>query len=215
MKIKKLLLIILLIIFVTGCTKVSEMSYDDIINLFNTNISSVNTFRRGYKYYIPKGLELTNAGTNYAIIVSNNNYYYLYFDLINYINKNITNYEEDYNAYYSKLINNNDKKGYIIIKNIENEQYLIEIVYNYAKIEVMVDNNKNINEVLINTINILKSVEYDDKVIETLLKDDNLTYTEEVYDMFKNANKKSSILDYSEDNIEVNESVIKDTDFIN
>jgi hypothetical protein len=91
---------------------------------------------------------------------------------------------------------------------------MIEIMYNYAKIELMVDID-NVNNALINSINILKSIVYDDRVIETMLRDDNLTYTEENYNMFDKSNKKSSILNYTEDEEVVVEDKIKDTDLIN
>ena len=98
----------------------------------------------------------------------------------------------------------------------ENNQYLIEIMYNYAKIEVMVDKDE-INEVLINSINILNSIKYDSIVIEKLLKDDKLNYTEEIFDMFAKKKNNSNILNYSEttEDVSSGEIDIKDTDFLN
>ena len=216
MKIKKIIIMFLLILIVTGCTNINNLSYEEIINTINERSNAYNTYRRGYKYNIPLGLSLNKAGNNYAVIESNDNIYYLYVDFISYNDKKEINYPDNANYHYYKIISNNGKNGYVIIKNYENNQYLIEIMYNYAKIEVMVHDSE-VKRVLINTISILKSIVYDDKVIESLLRDDNLTYTEENFDMFSKSNSKSSILNYTDEqfNIEDNEDLIKDADLIN
>ncbi len=214
MKIKKILIIILFLICVTGCVKVSDLTYDEILNNFSISPNGANTYRRGYKYFVPKGVALVDAGPNYAIFEDNITSYYMYIDLINYVNKaNIIINNTDDNIYY-RTFNNDNKSGYIAIKKDENDKYMIEIMYNYAKIELMVDID-NVNNALINSINILKSIVYDDRVIETMLRDDNLTYTEENYNMFDKSNKKSSVLNYTEDEEVVVEDKIKDTDLIN
>lgn len=216
MKIKKIVLSLLLILFVTGCSKVNDMTYDEIINNFATSKNSANTYRRGYKYFLPKGVSLNYAGANYAILDSSDNYYYyLFIDLIGYINKTEINTTKTSNYIYSKVFNCDNKIGYIYIKNAENDKYMIEIMYNYAKIELMVD-SKNVKESIINSTSILKSIVYDDKVIEALLKDDNLTYTEENFNMFDKLNKKSGVLNYNNEENEIIRDVeIIDTDLIN
>lgn len=214
MKIKKILLILILFMCVTGCTKLNNLSYDDVINKVIAVKNSPNTYRRGYKYFLPKGVSIYKAGPNYAVIESKDTYYYLYIDLISFNSKKDINYEIKNNIKYSKFINYDEKKGYIEIKKYENNQYLIEIMYNYAKIEVMVDDSQ-INKALANSISILKSIVYDEKVIETLLKDDNLTYTEEKFDMFNKSNKKTGILNYTDTEVEIEDNNIKDTDYIN
>ena len=216
MKIKKIVLSLLLILFVTGCSKVNDMTYDEIINNFATSKNSANTYRRGYKYFLPKGVSLNYAGANYAILDSSDNYYYyLFIDLIGYINKTEINTTKTSNYIYSKVFNCDNKIGYIYIKNAENDKYMIEIMYDYAKIELMVD-SKNVKESIINSTSILKSIVYDDKVIEALLKDDNLTYTEENFNMFDKLNKKSGVLNYNNEENEIIRDVeIIDTDLIN
>ena len=215
MKIKKILLILMLIIFVTGCTKLQDLSNDDIINKVIVAKNSPNTYRRGYKYFIPKGLSLKQAGPNYAILESKNTFYYLFVDLISFNSKKEVEYTINDKAEYSKHINYDNKKGYVEIKKQENNQYLIEIMYNYAKIEVMVDDSE-LKNALANSMSILKSIVYDEKVISSLLKDDNLTYTEENFDMFSKSNKRSGILNYTDSSEEINdESPIKDTDLVN
>ena len=92
---------------------------------------------------------------------------------------------------------------------------MIEIIYNYAKIEVMVDKDM-IKNALANSISILNSIKYNDEVIEQLLNDDNLDYTEEVFDMFKDYHDNSDILDRdTNDETIVEQDEPKDLDYIN
>ena len=136
---------------------------------------------------------------------------------MSYINKSELQYKENNSSKYSRMINFNNKKGYIEINLWKNNQYLIEIMYNYAKIEVMVDEGQ-IKEALIKSINILSSVKYNDVIINNLLNDDNLDYTEEIFDMFKDRVDNSNVLDRIEDDSsdnDINDDEIKDTDYIN
>ena len=213
MNIKKVLIILILIITLTGCTKVSDLSYDEILNNFAIKEKPANAFRQGYKFYIPKRLSMKNAGINYAVLVNNDTTFYIYFDLISLseskdIESNFTG-----NGIYEKNFNYEDKKGYLAINLEENNKYLIEIMYNYAKIELMVDESK-IKESLVYAISILKSVKYDMSVVKDLLNSDDLDSTEEVYDMFNDVKKNSNSLDYSVDDDEIEEKIIKDTDYI-
>ncbi len=215
MKIRKLLLILIIIFCVSGCTNLNNLSYDDYINTLSSKPKQANTYKKGYQYYIPKGLHLSDAGSNYAILSSKNLNYYLYIDLVSYNEEKDFVYEKNENAVYSTKISYNGKEGYAEINLWENNQYLIEIMYNYAKIEVMVEESL-INQALVNSISILNSIKYNDIIVENLLKDDNLTYTEEIFDMFEETEEDDDYLDFvEEDNIIENEEEVKDTDFIN
>ncbi len=215
MNIKKIVLILIIVLFITGCARVKELSYDNIINYFNLKSKPANNYRKGYSFYVPRGLGVEDAGLNYAILSNSKEKYYLYFDLVALNESRVLTHENSNKNVYFSNIQKGNKTGYLEIKNYENNQYLIEIVYNYAKIEVMVD-SEEVNTALVNAISILNSVKYDKIVISNLLKEDNLNYTEEVFDMFESAKKRSSSLDYSSqvDN-EINDEVIKDTDYIN
>ena len=215
MKLKKVFLIIVVLLCLSGCVNIKELKYDDIINMFSNKEKTANVYNKGYQYYLPKGLSRIQSGSNYSIIGSENITYYLYSDLVSYINKNEITYEINNSLVYSKKIINGKKTGYVEIKLWENNQYLIEIMYNYAKIEVMVE-EKLIKEALINSINILNSMKYNDDVINSLLNDDKLNYTEESFELFENDKNNSNILDYvdSDDDSEQQDE-IKDTDFIN
>lgn len=212
MNIKKIIIVLIGFLFLSGCTKLSDITYEDIISNVGINVKNANVYRNGYSFYLPKGLSISDASSNYAIISSLRYNYYVYFDLLAFNQNKQISYEIKNDLFYSKNLSN----GYLEIKKQENEKYLIEIMYNYAKIEVMVDEDE-IKEALINSISILNSIKYDQVVIENLIKDDNLNYTEEIFDMFKKAKKNSDILNYTEtDEENLNNQVeIKDTDFLN
>ena len=212
---KKLFLLVIIMICCVGCANIKNYSYDDIVNLIAEKPKGANTYQKGYSYFIPKGLSLANSKVSFAIIESDKTNYYVYFDLISYINKKEITTPKKENPLYEKKINYNNKIGYVSVVLAENDKYLIEIMYNYAKIEVMVD-SKNVNKALINSVTILNSVKYDDAVIKKMLIDDNLTYTEEVFDMFKKTKSSSDYLDYIQgSNEDAEDDVIKDTDYIN
>lgn len=213
MKMKKILLIIVALFILSGCTNINNLTYDDIINTLSLKAKNANEFKKGYQYYIPKGLLVEDSGTNYTILTSNGVTYYLYVDLVSYYNKNDITYERNENLLYSENIKYENKTGYAEIKLLENNKYLIEIMYNYAKIEVMVEENL-IKNALVNSISILNSVRYNDSVVERMLNDDELSYTEENYELFDEEKSNSNILNYTEDESEEKEE-IKDTDFIN
>ena len=214
MKLKKFFIIMFFSLFLIGCTMVEDMSYQDIINIFNSVPKKANVSRRGYKYYLPNGMESINRGDYYEVLKSKKSYYYLYVDMISYINKLENQYEIDNKANYSDLIKIGDKYGYLEINLLENEKYLIEIMYNYAKIEVMV-NEDSINEALCYSVNILNSIEYNNSVINSLLSDDTLNYTEEEFNLFETGVDNSNKLEYIEQTEEIEEdNTLTDTDYV-
>ena len=86
-------------------------------------------------------------------------------------------------------------------------------MYNYAKIEVMVDYD-DINLALLNSVSILRDLEYNDMIIESLVSNKSKNFTEETYNIFKKDNKDSNYLDKvtsDEDNFEITN---KDTDLV-
>ena len=110
-----------------------------------------NVHYSGYKYYLPQGLNV-NSSKKYNEILNDDKYkYYLYVDLVSYLKKTELSYKVNENAYLSMTL---DDKGYLEI-NEKNDKYLIEIMYNYAKIEVIVekeDINKCVTNALIVTV---------------------------------------------------------------
>ena len=215
MKLRKILLILIIAFSLAGCVNLDNLSYSDILNNLSLKPKNANVFKKGHQFYLPKGMHIKDSGENYAIISSSDVNYYLYIDLVSYNNKSNFTYEKNNNVFYEVSLNNNGKKGYAQINLWENNQYLIEIVYNYAKIEVMVDENL-IKKALANSVSILNSIKYDDLVIKDILADDNLDYTEEIFDLFEDTKDNSNILDFDDTIVEeIEKEEIKDTDYIN
>jgi hypothetical protein len=191
------------------------MNYDQILGTFAESTGHINVYRTGYKYSLPRGLQVDKSSLYNETITSGHNTYYLYVDVVSYHNKKNYNYEFNPNSYYSKSFNFNDKSGFVEINLKDNNQYLIEIMYNYAKIEVMVD-KKDINTSLLYAISILKNISYNDSVIEKLLGKDIFNYSEEDYNIFNTTSNDSNYLnvDNSYQGVDEQEEVY-DSDLIN
>jgi len=212
---KKIFLIVVLCILVCGCVDINKSSIDKILtDSLNSELKFYNTSRNGYKYYIPKGVK-TLEKNDYNELLSDGTYkYYMYVDVLSYYNKVSFDYIKKTNVYYSNVLKNDDKFGYLEIKKMKNEKYLIEIMYNYAKIEVMVEES-DINKTIANAISILSSVEYNDTILENLLGNNKLSFSNEEYNIFETAETESNYLNYVEkyDNYENDNN--HDNDFIN
>lgn len=214
MKIKSIV-ILFCMLFLCGCQNVKNKDVESVIAKLETNFKKTNTYRTGYKYYLPTGMKVKEYTLYNDVLNSNAGTFYLYVDLISYLNKVELKYEKSDLAYYSTALNLNDKYGYVEINLKENDQYLIEIMFNYAKIEVMVDYD-NINYALSQAVSILKSIEYNDYVIENLLGDNVLSYQEEVYNIFNTTSKDSIYLQaIAEDSADIEPDKFQDTDLIN
>ena len=211
---KKILIIVAMAFLLVGCTNVNDLTYDEIVQNFATRSSRTNTYRTGYKYYLPRGMQV-NDSTLFNEILEDGRYtYYLYVDAVSYLNDIQYEYETNTESLYSTGIRNDDKFGYVEINLQENDKYLVEIMYNYAKIEVIVD-EANINEVMLSAISILKSIVYNDSVIANLLEDDVLNYAEEELDIFNNNSNNDNYIEVGEDDFQLTEDEIPDMDLLN
>ena len=211
---KKIFIIILLTLTLTGCTNINDLSYTEIANNFSYVGSKPNEYRTGYKYYIPRGMQVEDASLFNEILSDGQYLYYLYVDAVSYQKKVEFNYEKNSNSEFSASIKNDDKYGYIEVNLYENNKYLVEIMYNYAKIEVIVD-KKDINKVMLSAISILKSVEYNDSVIANLLEDNVLDFAEEELDIFNTAGRDNDYIQIDDGSYQPVEDEIPDTDLIN
>ena len=212
---KKLLLCAVMILLVCGCSNINKMKIDEITsNSLTGKASRGNVVRIGYKYYKPALMSIVSTTNNNEVLRSEDHLYYLYVDTVSYLNKSNNNYEENDISYYSKKINNKKKYGYIEINEMKDNQYLIEIMYNYAKIEVMVEED-DIKEAVANSMSILTSIKYNDTVIKNKLDTHILSSYEETVDIFKTAsNKKTNYLKYVDDKT-YDKDVIPDMDLVN
>ena len=213
----KFAVIIFCMLFICGCQDINKEDILLVTDKLATTINKDNTYRTGYKYYLPSSMSVTEYTLYNEVLETDSYRYYLYIDLISYYNKVHNSYKVNKDAFYSAALNSGDKFGYLEINLQENNQYLIEIMFNYAKIEVMVDYD-NINLALSYAVSILRSIEYNDSVIANLLGDNILDYQEEVYNIFNTSSSDSNYLKYVEEdeNLEKEkENEIKDTDLIN
>jgi len=189
---KKILLIIFISCILIGCTPLQDEKLEDIVNIsISNNLKVYNTSRKGYKYNLPKGLSVTD-NTDFNEIISSKYYdYYLYIDGISYYNKIIELYEENETSYKSMSIIYEDKFGYLEINKLKSGKYLIEIMYNYAKIEVVVKES-DINVAVSYAINILNSVQYNTNVLKNMLSEESTQTKEFDFDIFETASDKDS-----------------------
>ena len=210
---KKVLLFLILLIILTGCTNLNKVSTDKIIDeITNSKIKSNNQYRTGYNYYMPSNLSVIKSLKMNEIIGNDKVKYYLFVDLIsNYYNKNL-DYTVNNEAYYAREFSYQDLKGYLEI-NVKNDKYLIEIIYNYAKIEVIVD-KEDINLAVANSLIILSSIEYQKSIIENMIGEDVLSYSEEAFTIFDSKAKDSNFLEYVQE-FDTYDLDIPDYDLIN
>ena len=214
---KKCFLSFILVLLLTGCTftKLEDASYETLINesLFTVN-NIYNTNRIGYRYYLPRNFNIKYDRDYNEVFVSKDYRYYLYVDIVSYYNKSSFNFEEKDDVYYSKYLENDGHTGYIEITKLE-DYFLIELMYNYSKIEVLTKEN-DIKDAIINASNILSSIKYNDLVIDNFVGENKLNFEETTYDIFKpkNAVSNKTFLDYQEEYEVEYDTTVEDSDVI-
>ena len=75
---KKIILIIIILVFTAGCTNINKLSYDDIVNNITTISTKDNIYRTGYSYYLPRGMKVADSTLYNEVIEDANSKYYLY-----------------------------------------------------------------------------------------------------------------------------------------
>lgn len=212
---KKIFLILFMTLWISGCTKIQNQSLEEIADKgIHSSVKITNMNRTGYKYYLPNGMKAVTK-KDYNEVICNDKYpFYLYVDVISYYNKVKANYEVNSKYYQSFALSNGDKFGYLQIKSLENKKYFIEIMYNYAKIEVIVT-KRDIEESVAYAIAILDSVTYIDTVLGSLMGDNVLNSNELEYNIFDTAKTESNYLEIVEQYDQYNEKdKVPDMDFI-
>ena len=213
---KKLFLILFMSILLCGCTPLQKKSLDEIIsNGTSRTIDVYNKYRKGYKYNLPKGLEVVD-NTEYNETLASRDYkYYLYIDAVSYFNKVIEKYEISEKAYVSKTISYEDKYGYLEINELKNGKYFIEIMYNYAKIEVIVKKS-DINVTIANSLSVLTSVKFNDIILKSLLDEETSQFKELEFNIFETTtSSESEYLQAVDADIYKEDDEIHDSDLIN
>lgn len=205
----RLIFFVIIILLLSGCTKITN-NIDDVVNaaLVNNNISA-NTVSTSYELYIPTGVkQVVDSQYNQKFKIRNR-YVYLYVDTVSYYYKNISNYKngKNYNYYYKEL-SNDGKYGYIGIDKLDNNLYFCEIIYNYSKMEFYSDID-DLSFILANSIIIQKSIKYNDNLINVEL-DDNVSDGREVtYELDGPKDNKSMFSDYLQEAVEEEEEEVE------
>lgn len=194
----KKIVLLLLAFLLSGCT-ITRIDTDNIGDTIDTVLAKDNNLfnqvGKGYKYYIPRGVSYVDTTDYNDILYSNGDYYYLYIDAISYYYNVEFEYTVNEKAYYSKDININGKHGYIEI-NKQDDRYFVEFMYNYAKVEALVD-EKGIGDVILNASNILSTIQFNESVISLMLNDEFLV-GEEKYDIFTSKQETDDFLKLEE-----------------
>ena len=211
---KKFLVVLAAILILSGCSNIQSKDYDTLINeVASSKYDIVNTYRTGYKYYAPGNMDISNILDYNETLEDSSHKYYFYVDVVSYYNRVIENYEVNPQAYYSKVINYQDKYGYIEINKWKNGKYLLEIMYNYAKIEVIVEESF-LKEAVSNAMVILASVKYNNNVLENIVGENVLTSKEIEFNIFETKKSESNFLKVSEEDIYEDNDTVKDPDLV-
>lgn len=193
---KKVILILSIMLILTGCSikRLDNKSIDGVITtMLSTKIKYTNTVGRGYEYYLPMGISRQNIDSFNEKLYSEGDTYYLFIDVVGYLNKTKVTTEKEDNLYFYKELEDN---GYIKILQVENK-YFIRIYYNYSYIESYVQKS-NINISVSNMILILKSIKFSDNIL-TLGKDSELINSyEEKFNIKTKDNQEINFLDYEQ-----------------
>ncbi len=214
---KKVILLTLIAVFLAGCVNINKSSYEEIINyaLNNEKIKLKNKSSNGYSYYLPVGLQIKENKKNNIVFQNEKYQFYMYIDIISYYNKRKEKYQENNESYISQIIEKNEKFGYLEINLQEDAKYLVEIMYNYAKIEVIVD-ECDLKETVSKAMAILSTISYNDTILENMIGEDILNYSEVEFNIFETVKNESNIIEYDE-NTEHSDNIddVPDTDLIN
>lgn len=193
---KKYILLIIALFCLTGCTNIDNLNYSGIVDkTLKEDSLKTNTYLEGYKLYLPLHMTLIGDLDGNEILYSYGDKYYLYVDIISYYNKKQNNYEFDSDGYeFSKDISYNDLNGYVLVSKSKGG-YLVQVMYNYAKIEVISSDIKN---AISRSLVVLNSISYNDSVIETLLGN-SIDYNEEKFELLGPSVNTENFLEYEEE----------------
>ena len=202
---KKIIIVLCLFLF-TGCTRtyyMNSLSYEEILNNATIEENNLhNTNNKGFKYYLPTGFSVTKDNEFNQTLTSHNNIYYLNIDIVSYYYKKGSEETKEIDDYYFYKFNKNNKDGYLRIRK-KNDKFFVELCYNYAIIEVEVEENE-IKYAVSRGITILNSIKYNDTIIEKKLNDKDLESKETAYKIPepKEKNETKNVLEYINENEE-------------
>lgn len=210
---KYFLPLIIVLFCLTGCSNIVNKTPDEVIDLAFSSVSKTNTAFKGFKLYVSNNMNVINDNSGNVVLTSNGDKYYLYVDLISYYNKISNDYKvnDENTAFYTKILDKDSKSGYVLITKYS-DKYFVEVMYNYAKVEVITSNYK---EALSKSLILLNSIEFNDKIIDSLVGNNILEYDEEKFNLLGPSNETTNFLEWVEYDEEIEEDKnILDEDII-
>ena len=211
---KIIVLLSIVVLFLSGCTVYKLDSTDlgkNIKILLSEDVNIYNVYFDGYKYYVPKGMGLTNKEEyNATFLDKSGNKYYLYVDAISYYHKAENTYMVNDKIHYSNKLEYNDKTGYINIEKID-DKYFVQFMFNYAKMEAYVP-EEDLTTVVNNMCLVLRTVTFNDDVLESLIGDNVLSYQEENFTLFDTESSNEDFLEVVQDSESTSEKSDFETD---
>lgn len=197
---KKVIYVLLLVLLLSGCTavRINTESLDNMVDVILSKSNKLyNRIGKGYKYYVPRGVSYIDTDGFNEKLYSDGINYYLYVDAISFYNDIDIKYKENKNAYFSKKIDNNGKKGYVEILELEDNNYFVKFIYNHSKIEVIAP-KEELNDIILNSSYILSTVKFNKDIIKLMLNEDYFTNKEEKWDLFQTDNHNDNFLEIVE-----------------
>ena len=211
---KKIILLTILLISLTGCVNINSTSIENLVSTIKqSKLSLTNEYRNGFTYYLPVNMNVLSSDKANEVLTDGNYNYYLYADMISFYNKTSFDYKENKTSYKSLNLKDDKAFGYLEI-NQKNDKYLIEIMYNYAKIEVMVDKDK-INEAISNSLIVISSIKFNKDIIENMLGKNVLSFSEEEFNIFETNSSTSNFLEIEKEFDTYEGDDIPDYDLVN
>ncbi len=195
---KKKILLVLFLMLLTGCvrTDINNGDYKELVSqVINNKTNGTNEVANGYRFYVPKGVRLIENDSNNQIFMGMGTKIYMYVDITSYYYKNSLNYKEIEDSYYSSKVSSGDKTGFIKITKTDDDKFYVEIVYNYAKVEVYTD-QYNLNDIITLSSILLNNISYNDNIIENLLDDNHNSGSDITYNIDKPEDASSDFTQY-------------------
>ena len=203
---KKVILIVCLLLL-SGCKQITDNN-DYISKVYEClkEEKITNEVSLGYKYYIPKGVKKIKDFDYNQVFLVDDCYLYLYVDIISFFYNKELKVSSNNNTYYCKNFDFQGKNGYMEI--LENgDEYYLNIIYNYSKIEGYVPKEK-INKIITLSSVILNSIEYNHIVIEKILEGELGQFSEFTYEVDKPEGASSNFSQILEEFVQKDEEEI-------
>lgn len=211
---KKIIFLVTLLIFFTGCTvkNIEDLKKEDVVTeALNNKENAANVAFSGYKFYLPRGTSIVDKREYNSKLLYKGDYYYLYVDIVSYHYNKDFDYDFSNKPYFVKEFVKGGKNGFVEIIE-EKDLYHLIAYYNHAKIEAYVS-EKNLNYSVYNSIRLLSSIVYNDIIIDNLIGE-TLDYQEEEYNFFESKREDGDFLDYIEEYDYKTEDKVKDEDVL-